>query len=73
MLHIRPEAADAGLDRFAVFRMPADFARQRQQLHRKLELHVVRRGAFRNAGTLRLLAFLVVLRFTQLDIRPEAS
>src|SRR5262249_36499815 len=50
------EAADAGEDRLAGFRMAPEFARQREQAERAVEVDVVKGNAARNASALRLLA-----------------
>src|SRR6202163_426913 len=71
MAHERAEAAEARGDRLPGFRMPADLARQRQQLLRPLELDIGRRDVLRNAGALRLLAIGVVLGLAELDIGTE--
>ena len=47
VLNIRAEAADAGPDGFAVLGMLADFARERQQFERHVEIDRRRVGAFR--------------------------
>src|SRR5260370_32097865 len=69
MLHIRTEAADAGLDRLAGFGMLADFARQRQQVQRQWEFDIGRIGAFRDAGARRLFALGDILLLAELDVR----
>ena len=56
VLDVGAEAADAGEDRLAVFGMLADLARQRQQAERALEIDVVGREPFGQAGALGLLA-----------------
>src|SRR5436305_13632207 len=53
--------------------MPADFARQRQQLLRQIEVDVGRRNVLRNARTLRLLALGVILGLAKLDIGTEPT
>src|ERR1700732_5069141 len=73
MPHEGSEAAESRGDRLAGLRMPADFARQRQQLQRHLEFDVGRRDVLRNAGALRLLAFGVIFLFAELDVWPEPS
>src|SRR5262245_21073658 len=56
VLHVGAEAADTGHDRLAVFRMPADLARQREQPKRAVEVDVVRVQALGDASAFRLLA-----------------
>ena len=71
VLHIRSEAADAGDDRLAVFRMAADFARQREKLECMLEIDVVGDRSLRQAGALGLFAVLDSL--AELHIGTEAA
>src|SRR6476660_2616456 len=71
--HERPEAAEARGDGIAGFRMPADFARQRQQFERQIEVDVGRRDVLRNARAFRLLPLGVILGLAELDIGAEPS
>ena len=75
MLHVRPEAADAGDDVLAVVGMLADGAGQREQLHRAVEVDVVGRDALGQARALGLhrLALLVLGGFAELQIAAEAA
>ena len=54
VLHVRPEAADAGDDVLAVVGMLADGAGQREQLDRAVEVDVVGRDALGQARALGL-------------------
>ncbi len=71
MLHIRPEAADPGLDQIAGFGMRADGARQGQQIKRAFQRQAVGRPALGQAGPVGLGIFR--RRLAPLDIRPEAA
>ena len=64
------EAAETGGDLLAGFRVDADFAREREQAQRHVEIDVGRRGLGGQAAALRL-----VVRFERcaLYVRPEAS
>ena len=70
MLHIGSETADAGADRFAVFGVASDFARQREKSERAFEIHILGRRSFRQTGALRLF-FLGA--FAELHIGAEAA
>ena len=69
-LHIGAKFAVVGHDRLARLRMPAERARQRQQLQRRLKIDVLRVHAPQQRGVLRL--FLAVGR-AALDVGPEAA
>src|SRR5262249_34514261 len=62
--------ADAREDRLAVVGMLADLARQRKQSQRLVEIDVVGRHPFRDAGTLGLFA---LDRLAELQIGPEPA
>src|SRR6185503_11060570 len=64
---VGPEAAEVRGDRLVIFRMQADFTRQREQLDRHGEVHLALVGALGDAAALRLFAF------TQLHIGAEAA
>ena len=70
MLHERPEAADAGLDRRAVLGMGADQPRQRQQFERALEFERRRVHALRDRGAARLLALRRLAELDVVAVRP---
>ena len=69
----RAEAADAGGDRLAGLRMLANLARQREEFHGEIQLHVGGRGILRNACALRLFAFGVIVGLAELDVGSEAA
>ena len=69
VLHVRSEPAVGCADRFAVFRMAADFARQRQQHQRPLKVDFLGCGALRQSGAFRFFAFDCL---AELHIRAEA-
>src|SRR2546430_3980719 len=73
MAHERREAAETRGDRLAGLRMPAYFARQRQQFERQIELDIGRRHVLRNARAPGLLALVVILGLAELDIGTEPS
>src|SRR5262245_2817523 len=71
---VRAETSDAGDDRLAVFGRQSDFARQRQQTERFLQVNIVGRHTFWNSGALGLFDFgffLAPLRFRRLDLLAE--
>src|SRR3954452_6149461 len=70
MLDIRAETADAGQDRLPVIGMLADLARKREQSKRALEIKIVGRQTFRQAGALGLLT---LDRLAELHVGPEPA
>src|SRR5262249_46676371 len=69
VLHVGPEAADAGDDRLAVVGMLADLAREGKQPQRAVELVAVGGGPLRQAGALGLPA---PAPLAERDVGPEA-
>src|SRR5262249_8291704 len=69
-LHVGTEAADAGEDGLACFRMTPDFARQREQAERAVDIDIVGRNPARDSRALGLLA---LDRLAELDVGAEAA
>ena len=70
VLHVGAETADAGRDRLTGLGIFADFARQRKQLERLVEIDVFEGPALGYAGPLRLLLFGA---FAELKIRSKPA
>src|ERR1700723_1796314 len=70
VLNVRSVAPDTCFDRFAIFRVDANFARQRKQRDRALKLHVLGGNTFWQAGAL---WFFTIFAFAELQIRPEPA
>src|ERR1700722_5203911 len=71
--HEGTETAKPRGDRLAGLRMPADLARQRQQLQGEIKVDVAGRHVLRNAGALRLFALGIILGLAELDVGTEPS
>ena len=67
MLNIRSVTTEIGEDRFAIFRVFADFAGKGQQLKRLFKRQFIRVPSLWNAGAFRFFAIIEI----QLDIRAE--
>ena len=53
VLHIRAVASEIGKDGLSIFRVLADFTRQREKLHALVEVHLLRLPSLGQAGALR--------------------